>query len=271
MQNILAALATMLSFAVSIAGSALAADHDAWPDIRKELYGDRAITAAAVSDLVLYAPNQAADGALVPVSVHMPARIAEHAKTLTIVIDRNPAPIAASVTFGPVWQRGDDIGDRIFSTRVRVDSFSVMRAVLETNDGRLLMSHKFVAGAGGCSALPSKDIAQALADLGKVKLKTSSNTIRGGRWREGLAMIRHPNFTGMQRDPKSGDYTPARYIAKITVTDGEQQILAVESNISLSEDPNLRFTYPSDSHRLELKAVDSDGVQISGATSGPPS
>lgn len=251
--------------------TAQAADAEAWPDIRKQLYGERDVSSAATSDLVLYAPNQSADGALVPVSVHMPASIAKQAKQLTLIIDRNPAPIAASVTFGPVWQRDDDIGDRIFSTRVRVDSFSVMRAVLETTDGRLLMSHKFVAGAGGCSALPSKDIAQALADLGKVKLKTSSNTIRGGLWREGLAMIRHPNFTGMQLDPKSGDYTPARYVSKIEVTDGEQQIFTVDANISLSEDPNLRFTYPSNSNRLELNAVDSDGVQISGTTSGPPS
>ena len=75
----------------------------------------------------------------------------------------------------------------------------------------------------------------------------------------------------MQLDPKSGAYTPARYVSKIEVTDGEQQIFMVEANISLSEDPNLRFTYPSNSYRLELNAVDSDGVQITGNTSGPPS
>lgn len=271
MRIALATLAVTFALAAIAPSQTHAADTDAWPDIRKHLYGERDIEPAPASQLVLYAPNQAADGALVPVSVHMPASMALHAKKLTIVIDRNPAPVAASVSFGPVWRRDDEIGDRIFSTRLRVDSFSVMRAVLETDDGRLLMSQKFVAGAGGCSALPSKDIAQALADLGKVKLKTSSNANRGGRWREGLVMIRHPNFTGMQLNPKTGNYTPARYVSAIEVTDGEKQIFTVEANISLSEDPNLRFTYPSDSQRLELRAVDSDGVQISGTASGPPS
>lgn len=271
MKTGLATFAIKLCVALLMAAPASAADNDAWPDIRKHLYGERIITDASTDTLILYAPNQAADGALVPVSIHMPASIAKDAKKLTIVIDRNPAPVAAAVSFGPAWQRDDEIGDRIFSTRLRVDSFSVMRAVLETNDGRLLMTQKFVAGAGGCSALPSKDIELALADLGKVKIKTSSNTIRGGRWREGLAMIRHPNFTGMQLDPKSGAYTPARYVSSIEVTDGDEQIFTVEANISLSEDPNLRFTYPSDSHRLELQAIDSDGTHISGTASGPPS
>ena len=192
MKNMLRILGAALGLILSPPLTAQAADADAWPDIRKQLYDERAVASAATSDLVLYAPNQAADGALVPVSVHMPASIAKQAKQLTLIIDRNPAPIAASVTFGPVWQRDDDIGDRIFATRVRVDSFSVMRAVLETTDGRLLMSHKFVAGAGGCSALPSKDIAE--------RLFVSQNTIEFHRKR----IMRKLAVTNMAQLVKEG-------------------------------------------------------------------
>ena len=39
------------------------------------------------------------------------------------------------------------------STRVRIDSFSHVRAVLETEDGTLHMATKFVAAAGGCGAM----------------------------------------------------------------------------------------------------------------------
>ncbi len=244
---------------------------DAWSDIKKSIYQDRPIATASNSSLALYAPAQAADGAMVPVSIHVPPAVAAKSARLTIIIDRNPAPVAAVIKFGEGWRRGGNIGDRIFATRLRIDSFSIVRAVLETDEGHLLMAEKFVAGAGGCSALPSKDPDAVLADMGRSKLTATSHATREPEWREGVVMIRHPNFTGMQLNPETGKYTPARYLSDIVIGDGQQTMFEVEGSISLSEDPNFRFTYSGTTNHLEMRAVDSDGLKITGTTADAPS
>lgn len=244
---------------------------DAWTDIRKSVFRDRDVAPASMSSLALYAPAQAPDGAMVPVSIHVPPSIAAKSARLTIIIDRNPAPVAAVIKFGEGWRRGGNIGDRIFATRLRIDSFSIVRAVLETDDGQLLMAQKFVAGAGGCSALPSKDPDAVLAEMGRSKLTATAHTSRDPEWREGVVMIRHPNFTGMQLNPATGQFTPARYLSDIVVGDGQLTLFEVEGSISLSEDPNFRFTYSGTTNHLEMRAEDSDGLKMSGATADAPS
>ena len=68
------------------------------------------------------------------------------------------------------------VGERKLMTRVRIDSFSKVRAILETADGKLHMATKFVMGAGGCSAPASKDADAALASLGRMQVKTIADT-----------------------------------------------------------------------------------------------
>ena len=78
------------------AGAAVAADDDPWPDIRRDVFDDREI----VEDdgtITLEAPYRAEDAAVVPLTVRIPASIARDVKSLTLVIDKNPAPVAADV------------------------------------------------------------------------------------------------------------------------------------------------------------------------------
>jgi sulfur-oxidizing protein SoxY len=120
-------------------------------------------------------------------------------------------------------------------------------------------------GAGGCSATSSKDTDEALAHLGKIQVKSIADSAHGPLWREGVIMIRHPNFTGMQMDLETRGYTPARYVDLVEVTRGNRLVLRMEGGISISEDPNLRFTYDaSDGDALDVRAKDSDGTKFAG-------
>ena len=118
--------------------------------------------------MVLEAPVRAEDAALVPITVRVPADVAPSVKSLTLVIDKNPAPVVATFTFGDAA----GTGERVISTRVRIDMYSNVRAVIEANDGQLHMTSRFVKAAGGCSAPALKDADDALAQLGRMQVKT---------------------------------------------------------------------------------------------------
>jgi sulfur-oxidizing protein SoxY len=271
MRRTLAHCFAVVALCAGVSVTARAADPDPWPSIRETAFGQREISEAAVP-FALYAPAQAADAALVPISIHLPASTVKSAKTLTLIIDRNPVPVAAAFEFGDAFRDGPAIGERVVATRVRVDSFSKIRGVLETTDGKLYMIAKFVAGAGGCSALPSKDADEALANLGKVRVKSNRSSEHDPAWREGIVMVRHPNYTGMQMNPKTGNYTPARFVEKLEIKRGDKLVVAVSGGISLSEDPNLRFIYAAmDEAPLSVSGSDNEGTRFSGAEGDPGS
>ncbi|HET6375759.1 MAG TPA: thiosulfate oxidation carrier complex protein SoxZ, partial [Methylocella sp.] len=73
--------------------------------------------------------------------------------------------------------------------------------------------------------------------------------------------IRHPNFSGMQRDPVSQGYTPPRFLKSADLTFGGETVLHLESDISLSADPAITFALkPQGKGKLEVLAQDSDNV-----------
>jgi len=255
-------------FAASVAAIAglpsvaSAADDDLWPGLREEVFGAREI-AENDGTVTLYAPERAEDAALVPLSIRIPGNVAPNAVALTLLIDRNPAPVAATFTFGDAFRTGADIGERQLATRIRLDSFSKVRAILETADGKLHMSSKFVSGAGGCSATPSKDIEAALAGLGKIDIKSKIEPARGQSFREAQVMIRHPNFTGLQLDPDSRGYVPARFVDDLEVTSAGRLLFRMQGGISISENPNIRVSYSGAPHEvIEVKAKDTEGIHF---------
>lgn len=244
--------------------AAVRAEPDPWPDLQREIFADRPI-AENDGTLQFFAPDAAADAAVVPISIRFPAGVANDIKALTLVVDRNPAPVAASFSFGDGFAASAGLGERYLATRIRVDSFSKVRAIAETRDGRLHMVSRFVAGAGGCTAPASKDLDEAMASLGRMKVQSAPSPAHAPDWREATVMIRHPNFTGMQRDPKTGRTTPARFVRDLEIRRAGALVLRVEGGISISEDPNFRFNYSAtEGDTLEVLAVDSEGTRFSG-------
>lgn len=258
-------LACALELAFAFFPRAAAAEEDAWPGIRKEVFGTRDIVEES-GKVVLEAPVRAEDAALVQITVRLPADVPSDTKALTLVIDKNPAPIVATFTFG----EAAGSGERTLTTRVRIDMYSNVRAILETRDGALHMATRFVKAAGGCSAPALKDADDALAQLGRMQVKTfAANGSSGAP--EAQVMIRHPNYSGMQMNQLTGLYIPAKYVSEIEVRRGAVLVFRMEGGISLSEDPNIRFTYAEGAGEpLQVTAKDSDGRAFT-ASSAPKS
>ena len=73
-------------------------------------------------------------------------------------------------------------------------------------------------------------------------------------------MLRHPNNSGMQLDQLTRLYIPAHFIDRLEIRQGEDLIFLMEGGISLSEDPNFRFSYaPNGSKKLSVFAHDTKG------------
>ncbi len=72
-------------------------------------------------------------------------------------------------------------------------------------------------------------------------------------------MIKHPNTNGMQMDPISRGYIPARFIREITVMRGSALVFKAETSFSLSANPNFRFTYENaKDNGLDVTSIDTD-------------
>lgn len=251
------ALAALIG-AGALAPAGAADEEDIWPALEKDLFGARTVV-EDTSAVTLDAPYRAEDAALVPLTVRIPAAMAESVKKLMLVIDKNPAPLVADFTFGPAA----GAGERVLETRVRVDMYSNIRAIIETADGRLLMATKFVKAAGGCSAPALKDTDAVLAQAGKMQIKLIAG--KDGGDREGQIKIRHPQYSGLQLNQATGYYIPAKFLRVIDVARGPDRIFRMEGGISLSEDPNIRFTYAAgEDETLNVTAEDTDGRVFSG-------
>jgi sulfur-oxidizing protein SoxY len=239
---------------------------ETWPTIRADLFAARPILEGQ-GVIELEAPVRAEDAALVPITVRMPAAQAGNIKSLTLVVDHNPAPIAATFKFGAA--AGPSGADRVISTRLRFDNYSSLRAVVEMHDGSLHMATRFVKAAGGCSAPALKDADEALASLGRMQVKTvgtapsaAAGSSSSAALREAQVMVRHPNYSGMQMNQETGYFIPAKYVTQMTVTRGTDQVFQLEAGISLSADPNIRFTYAAAEGTegvISVVTQDSDG------------
>lgn len=257
-----ARLTALLAFAALLTPNGAFAEDDPWPALQSELFGSRTIS-AEVSGLELDAPYRAEDAALVPITVKMPASLGA-LRSLTIVVDKNPAPMAAAFTFGPAA----GTGDRSISTRLRFDNYSNLRAVAEKADGSLVMVSKFVKAAGGCSAPALKDADEAMNNLGKSQVKFLAAEA-GGDMRSALVMVRHPNYSGMQMNQETGLFIPAKYVSQMEVSRGGERIFKLEAGISISADPNIRFTFANAANnQISVTTTDSDGKVFS-AQSNP--
>jgi sulfur-oxidizing protein SoxY len=250
------ALAGALAGTMLLSGAAAAQDDEAaratrWNDLAQEIFGARQLQTGDAK-IALEAPERAEDAALVPVTIRV--QNPKDVKSITLVIDDNPAPIAAHVTFGPA---GDP---QSLKFRVRVNQYTYMHAVEETTDGALYETHRFVKASGGCSAPSGSYDPQALTEIGKMKLRWLGEP-QEGHAREAQLLIRHPNFNGMQRDEATHGYTPARFLKSVDVTLSGDPVLHLDSDISLAADPAITFGVKVPGKgKLAITARDSDNA-----------
>lgn len=241
------------AFLTFIGGAAQAYD-DPWPDLQEALFPGKALESGDAF-MRITAPERAYDAAVVPISIDFDlAKMNGIAvKSMTLVVDKNPAPVAA------VFRYPDDTVNPSIGTRIRVNEYTNIHAVVEAADGRLFLTQVFVKAAGGCSAPASKSVADAQEHLGDLKLKVPKEAAAQNPSKLEL-LIRHPNFTGMQMDQVTRNYVPADFVQNVTITHDGKPVLAIEGNISLSENPAFDFWLkPKTQGVLRVNAEDSNG------------
>jgi sulfur-oxidizing protein SoxY len=256
----LSTLALGLTLATALAGpsapsawAAGASDSDQeraarWQEIAKSIFGDRAI--AQTDTLVkIDAPARALDAALVPITLTMPQ--AGQIKAVSLIIDDNPAPYAAKFEFGPAADPAE------LKLRVRVNNYTDMHAVVETQDGKLYEAKQFVKASGGCSAPMGMSDEEAMKGMGDMRMKFAE--AQPGKPVEATLMIRHPNFSGMQMNQVTRDFTPARYIDKLTVSAGDQTVFTMTGDISIASNPVINFAFKPDGKPIQVAASDNQG------------
>ncbi|WP_245419649.1 quinoprotein dehydrogenase-associated SoxYZ-like carrier [Phyllobacterium salinisoli] len=231
-----------------------------WSSLKSDVFGDRVIEAAN-GVIRIEAPKRAEDAAIVPVDLHFNSEKAGRIKAVTLIVDENPSPVAAVFKFGP------DAGVTHLATRLRVNAYSYVRAIAETEDGKLHMVQAFVKASGGCSAPAMKNQDEAMASLGKMKLRVFPPKAPGAeamnRATEMQLMIRHPNNSGLQMDQLTRYYIPAHFIQGLTISQGDRLIMTMEGGISISEDPNFRFEFHSNpGEDIKVEASDTEGMKF---------
>ena len=203
-------------------------------------------------------PARAEDAAIVPVTLRAKLAPTDSRRVLaiTLVIDHNPAPMAAKFELGP------DAHVSAISTRVRVNNYTDVHAVAELSDGKLYMVKTFVKASGGCSAPAAKNAEEARNHLGQMKYRQFARADQGptNGVREAQVMIGHPNNSGLQMDQITHLYVPAFFIDELHLWQDNSPVLSMEGGISISEDPNIRFTYVSNGAKtFRAEAKDTSG------------
>ncbi|HLB97867.1 MAG TPA: quinoprotein dehydrogenase-associated SoxYZ-like carrier [Acetobacteraceae bacterium] len=249
----------LAALAVGAAGRRAAAQtpapEDPWPSLAAQIFAERKLQDGSAI-VAIDAPYRAEDAALVPLSLRslLLADDQRHIRSITLVIDGNPSPLAAVFSPGPAS------GMRSLSTRVRIDDYTNAHAVAELSDDQLYATARYVKAAGGCSAPAAKLEADAIP-LGTMRFRQfppAEDAAPG--LREAQLMIRHPNYTGMQMDQVTRLYVPAHFVTKVRIWQGDDLLLAIEGGISLSENPAFRFDYrPNGAGSFRAELDDSEG------------
>jgi sulfur-oxidizing protein SoxY len=197
-------------------------------------------------------PYRAEDPAIVPVKVSskFPQSKDKYIKKIWLFVDKNPFPFVGEFEFFPESGKAD------LALRVRVNTYSDIRAVAETNDGKFSMTKKFVKASGGCSAPIGADLDEAMKRLGKVKFRLDDG-VQSGQPALTQLMISHPNLTGMQMDQMTRFIRKSHFIDQLKVTFNGKPVLNAKIDIAISADPNFRFYFVPDKAG-ELKAEFTD-------------
>ena len=234
-------------------GRAFADDDQAWREVRKFLFQDRPV--ADGGELIrIEAPERPANGADVSVRIipAMPQKADYYLRKHYLVVDKNPSPVAGVFSLSP------KNGTAEVGTRIRVNEYSHVRVITETNRGELYMNSAFVKASGGCSAPPMEDDPMAKLTMGKMELAQKEASGDGARGFQ-LSLL-HPNNSGMQMDQITMLFIPSHYVETVeVVNDDGDAVFAAKGDITFSHNPSFDFFYKPKpgGDVLHAKAVDS--------------
>ncbi len=224
--------------------------------LRETMWGRRPI-AATGSVVQLAAPTRAAFGASVPVKVsaRMPQTPTLYVRRLVLVVDKNPAPVAAVLDLTP------DLGQADIEARVRVDEYSHVRVVAELSYGELHMDSRYVKTSGGCSAPPNRDRPD---QIGRTELRLPEGVKPSGPTPVEVRVI-HPNDTGFELNHVTVMFIPPHFVRSLRLTFNGRPLLDAALTFAISENPFLRFHFvPRGPGVLKADVEDTKDQRFSG-------
>jgi sulfur-oxidizing protein SoxY len=230
-----------------------------WENLRAKLFGQRAVTTATngAGKVQLIVPLRAAYGASVPVKIVslLPQTAALYVKRMTLLVDKNPSPVAA------VIELTTEVGQADFETRLRVDEYSHIRIVSELSNGELHMDSRYVKVSGGCSAPPNRD---QLHNLGKTVFRLPAE-VRLNQPTPADVQVVHPNDTGFELNNITVMFIPPHFVRSLKVSYGEHKLFDAELDFSISENPAFRFNFvPHGAGELKAEVEDSKEGHFTG-------
>lgn len=227
-------------------------DETEWNSTLKNQYFSGQSIEESNAVIGLDAPYRAEDPALVPLKIISKVKQTQdsYIKKVLVLVDKNPFPFVGEFEFTP------DSGKADLAMRIRVNTYSYIRAIAQMNDGKLFMAKKFVKASGGCSAPISADLDASIKRLGNMKFKLDNNTQLDHPTLVQL-LISHPNVTGMQMDQVTRFLKKSHFIENIKISFNDKPVLTAKTDIAISSDPNFRFYFVPEKAGL-LKAEFTD-------------
>lgn len=261
-----AALSAALPLPALAANTREADQAERWKSVRETVFAGRSISEDSAGLIELDTPARAFDAAVVPIAIRtgMAQTPERYVKKLWLVVDGNPSPVGAVFTFTPDSGRAD------IETRIRIEEYTYVRAIVETNDGKLHMKANYVKAAGGCSAPAGKDMEAALASLGKMKLRVDGDADAGKPVLAQL-MVSHPNVSGLAIDQFTRIAPAPYFVRSIEVRYAGKPVLTADVDFTISENPSLRFYFlPKGAGELQAKVVDTKDLEFQSSITVKP-
>ncbi len=224
-----------------------------WGAMQKEYFPGKVLQPSTIVHLT--APQRADSGEQVPFAfdIDYPTSADKFIKNVSIFVDANPVPLAAIFHFTANGAKAE------ISTRIRLESDSFVHVVAEASDGMFYMNGIPIRASGGCGGAIDGDESAARTDAGKMKLAVEK-PVTMGRLNHINLLIKHPMYTGLQRDLVSQGFRPAFFINKIEAKYNGVPIMQADIFIGISENPNLRFGLVADAPgTFEVTIQDNEG------------
>lgn len=227
-------------------------DETEWNNILKNQYFSGKTIEESNNIIELDAPVRAEDPALVPLKINTKIQQTNdsYIKKILVLVDKNPFPFVGEFEFTPYSGKAD------LAMRIRVNTYSYIRAIAEMNDGKLYMSKKYVKASGGCSAPVGADLDAAMQRLGKMKFRLDEG-VKSKEPTLVQLLISHPNLSGMQMDQVSRFIKKSHFVQQMKISFNDKQILTAKTDIAISSDPNFRFYFvPEETGTLKAEITD---------------
>ena len=224
-----------------------------WTALQKSYFDDKKLEAAPF--IRLTAPARAASGEQVPFafSIDHPMTAQRYIKSVTLFVDANPEPLTAVFHFNP------QNGKAEISTRIRFESDSLVHVVAESSDGHFYVNAVGVKASGGCGGTTAGDDPAVMAAAGKMKMALDG-PLKLGDVNQARLLIRHPMYTGLQRNLSSNAFRPAFFINKVEVMYNGKPVMTADTFIGISENPFIQFGFVADQPgALQVVIHDNEG------------